>query len=452
MFQKFKIIFLAIFSLFTSWAYGQQLNGTERNFSGNSPYSKVGIGDIAPIGTLRNIGMGGIGVSSAHDEFINNLNPALLPNNRIWRYDSLYTILEGSFAAQFRRISNSNALENSGGINFNSFAYLFPVTKRWTSSVGIRPFSSVNYSFFAKSAVTGSPADTAEYFYNGSGGIYQADFSNGVKITRNINLGFQASYLFGSIRDESFTRLIYLPDSVYAGSNMRSTYSGFMFRPGLSFRKQLNSYQNRDSVVFFNFGFTYEFFANITADQSLFIERKNQSNALLSRSTVESTSNNISFPRTYRFGISFDKYQAWNIGADFSYTNWENYKGGSAFDTLKNSYSISLGSEFALNPGKDFLSDEEKKLKRKYLRAGFTYTMTPLYFSGNQLNDISFSFGYTFPVGKQNFYKDPLPKLNLALVVGQRGTHKDNLVRDQYFKIYAGLTINDKWFRRRRID
>src|SRR5436190_23108412 len=108
MFQRFKIILLAFLSLFISQAYAQQLNGTEKNFSGNSPYSRIGIGDIAPIGTLRNIGMGGIGISSAHNEFINSMNPALLPNNRVQRYDSLLTILEGSITGQFRRISNNN--------------------------------------------------------------------------------------------------------------------------------------------------------------------------------------------------------------------------------------------------------------------------------------------------------------------------------------------------------
>jgi hypothetical protein len=447
--QKFNILF--IFLLFSSsvstWA---QSSNSSDGLNVNSPYSRIGIGDLAPIGTIRNIGMGGTGVSFGHPEFINSINPALLLNNRTRRYDSLFTILEASAMGQIRRVSNNATGENSGNVNFSSFAYLFPVSKNWTTSIGIRPFSNVNYSIFQQNLVNNSPSDTVNILYTGSGGIYQADFANGLRINKYVNIGLQISYLFGRINNESLSEITTQPDPVVVGTQEKTSYTGFMFRPGISYRKRIQNV-HPDSAIFINAGFTYDFFGNMEADQDLLIVRRTQFNTVISQNRIQSNNTSINFPSTYRAGVSFSKHQAWNIGADFSYSGWSDYKGPgtAANDTLKNSFTISVGGEFALNPANP---NSDKDLKKNYLRAGISYTKTPIYINGNQISDLSVSIGYTLPMGRKRSYGLPLPKVNAALVVGQRGTLQDSLVKDMYFKLYLGLTINDRWFIKRRID
>jgi hypothetical protein len=240
---------------------------------------------------------------------------------------------------------------------------------------------------------------------------------------------------------------------VKVGSTLKNAYSGIMFRPGMSYRKQLQKGVARDSAIFLNFGFTYDFFGNFNVKETLLIQRRNQYNILLSQNYFEAQSHNVSFAPTYKFGLSFNKFRSWNFGGDFSYTNWNDYKGINQGEILKNSFTIALGGEYAFNLGSD-LNDRDKVLKKNYFRGGVSYTKTPYFVNGKQINDIALTIGSSFAVGnsKKNFSGLPLPKLNTAIVIGQRGTHSDNLVKDLYIKLYLGVTLNDKWFRRRKID
>ena len=55
--------------------------------NGNSPYSVLGLGDISSPGYIRNMAMGGTGVSNGNPEFINIQNPALLHINKFQNLD-----------------------------------------------------------------------------------------------------------------------------------------------------------------------------------------------------------------------------------------------------------------------------------------------------------------------------------------------------------------------------
>jgi hypothetical protein len=211
----------------------------------------------------------------------------------------------------------------------------------------------------------------------------------------------------------------------------------------------------KDTAVFFNAGLTYEFFAGMNATERLIAERRTPANLVFSRTTVSSSTQSVNLPSTFRFGISFDKFAKWNYALDFSYSNWSNVKGLSSTDTLANSFTIAAGAEWAIDLNKDEF-EEIIRLRRKYLRAGFAYSKTPLVVDGKQVNDISFSLGYTFPILptdlKNRSSLIPYPKITFAIIAGQRGSLQGNLVKDQYLMGYVGLTINDKWFRKRRIE
>lgn len=450
--QKFKILLFIAFSSSFLTGFAQTPGGGNDIYT-NSPYSRIGIGDIAPIGNLRNIGMGGTGVSLGNAQFINSMNPALLINNRVRRYDSLLTIFDASVFGQVRRVSNANASERSGNIGFNSFAYAFPVSKRWTTSIGLNPFSHVSYSIFTQDTVSGSPLDTTLIEYNGYGGVYQAYISNALRITDNLNIGLQVAYLFGSISHESVSQIVTLPAATRVGTTNKTAYTGFLFRPGVAYRKKLQRNVSRDSAIFMNVGFTYDFFGNFQGDERLLLQTRTADNVIISQNKAESNKSNLNFPSTYRFGFSFDKYSKWNIAADFSYTNWSTFKETGQGDIMKDSYSIALGGEIALNPKKG-LNERDANLKKSYVRAGINYTKTPFYVNGREIKDFAVTLGYSFAVGnaKKNYSGLPFPLLTTAIVVGERGTHQDNLVKDMYYKLYVGLTINDKWFRRRRVD
>ena len=66
-----KIFLLSVFLIIGAVASAQ--DGT---FGAYSPYSIYGIGDISKEGTAYNKSMGGVGIASRNNRFINYLNPA----------------------------------------------------------------------------------------------------------------------------------------------------------------------------------------------------------------------------------------------------------------------------------------------------------------------------------------------------------------------------------------
>jgi len=78
-------------------------------------------------------------------------------------------------------------------------------------------------------------------------------------------------------------------------------------------------------------------------------------------------------------------------------------------------------------------------------RAGMKYQQTGLVVNNTTINDFGMSFGVGFPIGR-------LSMLNLGLELGQRGEATNNLVRENYFNFRLGLSLSDKWFRKRELN
>jgi hypothetical protein len=65
--------------------------------------------------------------------------------------------------------------------------------------------------------------------------------------------------------------------------------------------------------------------------------------------------------------------------------------------------------------------------------------------NNQQINDLGVSFGLSLPVSLAS-------SLDMAFKVGQNGTLANDLIRERYFKITIGATVNDRWFVRRKYD
>ena len=90
----------------------------------------------------------------------------------------------------------------------------------------------------------------------------------------------------------------------------------------------------------------------------------------------------------------------------------------------------------------------------KTYRAGFSYTATPVNIAGKVLYDYSFSLGTSIPVGVRTSkaFIPILPKVNIALVLGQRSTFTATQLSETYCRLQLSMTLYDKWFHKRRIQ
>ncbi|WP_018343498.1 hypothetical protein [Cytophaga aurantiaca] len=464
---------------------------------GNSPYSRIGIGDgMSYKGNIRNMGMGYAGSSLSSKDYMNVLNPAGLANFKHQYNDSLVKFDVG-FTIQYKSFKFDDTKASSSGANINNIAFTVPISKVYTSGLMLSPLTIVQNKYSYKDSVANDPNNySAMYKYLGNGGVYQLQWMNGVGITKNLALGMTIAYNFGSITQEATSQIITDPNYPDAenevGANKKTNYSGVSFKPGVLYKRQIFqrkktiSYSIDSTIVYasdgtpyyavdttriesvsrkitpinFKFGASAELFPGVkaTETQSLFV--RNPRNLVTSDSTVSKTRSTAYFPTTYRVGASFENPGYWLVAADFVYTDWSNFDKNKAKDSELNSasYTFAIGGEII---PRNFVKNSNKIYRGhrvKTYRAGFSYTATPINIAGKTLYDYAFSVGTSIPVGVRSkgsvntAYVPILPKVSVAFVVGQRSTFTATQLSETYFRLQLSMTLYDKWFHKRRIQ
>ncbi|RDV14347.1 hypothetical protein DXT99_14570 [Pontibacter diazotrophicus] len=399
----------------------------------STPYSRYGLGEINEnLGSIRNAGMAGTGISAANSYQPNLANPALLYYNSITNFTM-------GIAGQAKQVSNEGNSQTNGNGNLNNVSLSVPVTKRWSSAVGLRPFSTVNYQVNVSDVVEGNPEATIFREYVGSGGLSEAFFAHGVRITGGLTVGGSASYIFGNIANES-SSTISDPEQEGLGQERvtivdRTSYSDFIFRAGANYRQKLAD------KLFISAGGVYSFEAELDAERMVTYERTTQA-----ASPADSAESSITIPASMRAGISIDNGSNLTVAADFASYQWSKYRdfegnnGG-----LEDSYRAALGAEYTPEA-----NSIDSYFKRITYRGGLYYSETPYVLNGQRITDKGVTAGATLPIGRSTLYD--LYQLNISVGYGQRGTTDYGLVKEDYLQFGLEFTVNSRWFIKRRIE
>lgn len=423
-----KRVSLIIFGIIStmSIAWGQ---------AASSPFSYLGIGEPYGNALTHNQGMAGVGVSNPQYFYLNNQNPALLVFNR-------FTVFEAGFIGERRTIKGNGISETNGNGNLNYLITAFPVKLgRWTTSLGLMPYSTVNYKLDYVDEIEGSTTNTVNVTESGEGGVNQAYWSNGVSLNKDFSVGLKATYMFGSIIREYANSLTnsdqpipYSP-TVY----IRNYVKDFNLSAGISFHK--DSIAGRKNYKI-NFGAVYDFRANLNTEYFARIERRNPAGVVDSSTLINNVPGNITIPSSMSAGLSVAKGDYWTVGVDYTYFDYSNFKdfNGEVQSWGTSGWKLSVGTEFTPDP-----TSLGNYLKRMTYRTGISYDKYPYLFNGNMVKDFGINFGFSMPVSR-------FSSLDFAFKVGQRGNLTDNTIEENYFKIYFGMTFNDQWFIKRRFD
>ena len=411
--------------------------------TGNSPYSRLGIGELnSNTGNVRNFGMGNLGVSTPNSYFINVQNPALL------FYNSRVTF-EIAASGQAKKIENDAVSQNTSSTGFGYLALALPVSKGWRTAIGLRPFSSVNYNTYSESTVAGAPGNIKSISgNNGEGTISEAYFANGVKIYKGLTVGVTGSYLFGGIDRNAYTEL---QDSVGLANpqrvilNERTNYSDVMFRSGISYRQALGKKANVTA------GLVYGLQTDLNSTRRMNQQRVSVlAGATLSEVPIDSLKSQEIIPSFVEAGLSFDNNKNWVLGVEFATRDWSTYRNieGNQNANLTNSYRVAVGGEITPNA-----ASVDSYMKRVTYRAGFNYTKTPIIVGDEQLTDMSVHFGTTLPIGSV-----PRPPeynqsfINLGVALGRNGTTTGGLLSENYIRFMVGISLNSVWFIKPKFD
>ncbi|GAA4019237.1 membrane protein [Hymenobacter fastidiosus] len=421
---------------------------------GNSPYSRVGFGDfVGNTGGVRQQGMGGIGLAAPNSTNVNELNPAMLA------YVSR-TTYEAGFNALFRRLHTVSQANRSGSASLGYLALAVPLSKSWGAAAGLKPYTSVDYESNTLSTVLNDP-DKAQVLIQerGKGGLSEAYLSQGYRIGKGLSVGATVSYVFGSTDFSTGTAIVKSTDAAEDITKRirieQLHFSDFAFRGALHYRGKVTDKIN------YNLAGVYSLQTNLNGTRSRTQTRENVSGFELERlDEVIDEKGKAIVPALAQGGVSFDNNKNWSVNLDAAHQQWSKYRaftGSAVAVDLKNTVRLGVGGEFTPDA-----TSVDNYFKRITYRAGLNATQMPYQPNGQTLYDRSVSWGFGLPLPGAT----PLDAtiISLAFTYGQRGnldqyplteagtTRTVSNVKDDYLKLQLGVTLNNRWFVKRRIE
>ena len=402
--------------------------------SAYSTYSILGVGDYVDPAVPAAMGMGGLGISNGSYFYLNNVNPALI------YYNALATFSAGILAET--KTVNQDGFEpyRSGSGNLNHLAVAYPIKRnKWSFSLSLQPYTMVNYSFYYDALADNPDNPNQSIILNeGSGGITSLNFSVGGKIFKGLSVGLKGSYLFSSYEKEYSSITDAAQPSYVAVYYQRQAVNDFVLGAGIAYQQKIGDFQLGAGVI-------YDLQTDVNSTEFVTVEQRTlQSGVVFSDTLRNNVSSTLSLPSTLGIGISFGKPQNWLVGFDYKTQDWSRLQ---INDPSASSESFTIGRKFIL--GAEFIADPmdvRSYLKRITWRAGVSFEEKPYILENTQINEFGINFGWTLPVSR-------FSSLDFGLMVGNRGTTSNNLVREDFFKVYFGATFNDnRWFIRPKFN
>lgn len=383
----------------------------------NSLYSAYGVGDLEERDYSRNFGLGSAGIARPSLSYLNELNPA-----SYYAIPQQHFIFDVSLNGQSVGYKGDNLSQTAGEINFARLAFGFKVNKRWGASVGLTPFSSVNYKLLGTQYVNGT-SQAVQTTTEGTGGINRLYLSNGVQLTKNFSVGVSSAFLFGPMN----TSQTLSGDTVYT-ENRRYAYN-VNFTAGLQYTGKIKDWE-------LGLGLTYRFKTDMNFSNKQAI--LNAAEQVLYEDDLGTTK--FTLPEQYGAGISLSKGNLTWV-ADYRKQLWSN--------------AGNKGTTYRLTDAERFAGGVEYAFKRYYynrpiegaiLQAGFSYNKSYLVIQNNQIKDISGTVGVSIPSrnGALRYY--------IGIEAGQRGTTSSKLIQENYLKAVFHFTFRDVWFLRKIYD
>lgn len=395
--------------------------------SSSSPYSFYGIGDVKFKGTAETRSMGGVSVFS-DSIHLNLQNPAQLASLKLTSFAVGGTYLN-------TKLKSETQEEKARRTTLDYLAIGIP-TGKLAFAFGLIPYSAVGYKIQKLSTDT-DPLTTR---YNGSGGINKVFFGMAYKLTKNINIGVDANYNFGTIETTSLRFL----DAVQFGTREtnHSELSGFNINAGLAFQTKVKSkYTYFGSVVY-----------SPVSDLTLQNEREiatvqfssSGSTSVVDLQNIIVPDAKMKLPSKFSIGSGFGEVKKWLIGAEVTFQSNSDLR--NRFDDIngvvfENSTRYSLGGYFIPN-----FNSYADYYKRITYRGGLRFENTGMVIQDKKIDDFAVNFGLGLPLG------GTFSNININFEIGKRGTKYYNLVQENYFNLSLGLSLSDRWFVKRKYD
>ena len=386
----------------------------------STPYSKMGYGMLSDNVSSIQRSMGGVGYAMKGGRIINVMNPASYAN-----VDSLTYLWDvGVDLTNLWSKENGNKGYNFGG-GLDYLTGHFRVTKGLGAAFGLLPYSSVGYSY-------GGDIDGGSESRSGNGGFNQLFVGVGYEPVKNLSVGFNFAYLFGST---SNTTLINSNSTSYFNRNMKMRDWNAQF--GLQYSLPLS--KGRDLLTV---GATFQPKKSFHGDA--WATSFDSQDSKVDTIGFTSMSGKYEQPASIGVGLSYNLNRKLTLEADYTYQKWSKakYESIEGFEPspmhFDDRWKIAGGVQFTPNKRGSYVGAMS-------FRAGVFYNHDYMNYNGNNVRDYGASVGVGLPApgGKTT--------VNLGVEWRHRETSPTQLITENYLNITLGVNFNELWFWKSRI-
>lgn len=417
----------------------------------SSPYSLTGLGELQYRGFAQHTAIGGAAISQQSENSFNPANPASFASLR-------FTVFDIGGNMSLGTLSNATLSANTRSGNLTHFAMAFPfeTKKKMAASFGTGRYSDIGYEI-----KNTRNADTPVNYslYNGIGGINRVYLGYGIEIIKNLNIGANVNYNFGTVQQLQAT--IYpLTNNVFSYSDETYySYKGADFDLGVQYSvyDTIRSKKEKAAVLKHTFGGALHTGSTLRgkgyrASQTFFGTRYEAGgdgfvDTLLVRDNLRDT---LSKPAGFTVGYTLSKGNQWSVSAELEQNFWSGVSASGATNYFDNT-RYSAGFTIVPKPAYDVEGGFFKKVRYS---AGFRYENLYYNFGTEPINEIGISFGLGLPIVKSVRLEEEkvavVSMINLTAEYVKRGQTTNGLIQEEYIKIGLGLNLNDKWFTKRK--
>lgn len=405
---------------------------TDGTYSGFSPYSVYGVGNLHTPGTAWNRGMGGVGIAARNHRFINIMNPA-----SITARDTLSFMADFGLDGRISVFSEGEKRALNTTFNIDDFVISFPMWNHTAFMVGVTPISDVGYKI-AYSELNKDNIVTGRQKFSsvGNGGVYQVFAAAAGTLWNRLSIGAQANYSFGNITKKAAMS--------YEDEASRSWTTGdslqvnnITAKIGLQYEQPI---ARGSSLIL---GATYKISTPITGYHTHYeVKGIDKTTGRYQELLKEK---NVWMGDELGIGLSYRKGDDLLIEFDYTRTDWSR----SGFDGVAG-FSNSGDAPFASSVGQTFRvgaeitpnrNDIRYFLKRCTYRAGAYYDSSYYTVGGAHVDAVGITVGMTIPVFR--WYNG----LSIGLDFGRRGLQTSQ-VKETYFGFNVGMNVFDIWFKK----
>jgi len=377
--------------------------------------------------------MGGVAYGLRDGYQVNAVNPASYT-----MVDSLTFLFDAGVSLQNTNLSDGTTKQNAGNSSFDYVAMQFRLHPRLGMTLGLLPYSNVGYSF--SEGNTDDPNNIYYKTYTGEGGFHQAFIGLGFKVLKNLSVGVNASYFWGDITRQDHVGFADAGKYEYWRVNSLSV-KDFKFDIGMQYTLQLNK---KEEVTF---GAVFSPKNKLKNDAYLQTQTALKSGDSYTDYNVETTYLNTRYelPMTIGTGVAYQYDKRLTVAADYTYQNWADakYMGEKAFYNMQ---KIAVGLEYLPSMiGRSYFSHI------KYRLGG--YYSTPYYKVQDQNTNEYYRASKEY--GVTAGFALPLPRTRSVLSISAQYVNVDGkrlMLDEKYMRVCIGITFNERWFFKRKVD